>query len=34
MGILFFKYGSLVIGGVIGDGLFFFCFGFILFMGR
>lgn len=34
MGILFPKYGSLVTGGAIGDGLFFFCSGFTLFMGR
>ena len=33
-GILFPKYGSLVTGGAIGDGLFFFCSGFTLFMGR
>lgn len=34
MGILFPKYGGLVTGGAIGDGLFFFCSGFTLFMGR
>lgn len=34
MGILFPKYGSLVTGGAIGDGLFFFCSGFTLFLGR
>ena len=34
MGILFPKYGGLVTGGAIGDGLFFFCSGFTLFLGR
>ena len=34
MGELFPKYGSLVTGGAIGDGLFFFCSGFTLFIGR
>lgn len=34
MGILFPKYGELVTGGAIGDGLFFFCSGFTLFLGR
>lgn len=34
MGVLFPKYGELVTGGAIGDGLFFFCSGFTLFLGR
>lgn len=34
MGMLFPKYGGLVTGGAIGDGLFFFCSGFTLFLGR
>lgn len=34
MGILFPTYGGLVTGGAIGDGLFFFCSGFTLFLGR
>lgn len=34
MGILFPQYGGLVTGGAIGDGLFFFCSGFTLFLGR
>lgn len=34
MGILFPRYGGLVTGGAIGDGLFFFCSGFTLFLGR
>ena len=34
MGILFPKYNELVTGGAIGDGLFFFCSGFTLFLGR
>lgn len=34
MGVLFPKYGGLVTGGTIGDGLFFFCSGFTLFLGR
>ncbi|MCD8291109.1 MAG: acyltransferase [Prevotella sp.] len=34
MGILFPKFGELVTGGAIGDGLFFFCSGFTLFLGR
>lgn len=34
MGLLFPQYGWLVTGGSIGDGLFFFCFGFTLFLGR
>lgn len=34
MGMLFPKYGGLVTGGAIGDGLFFFCSGFTLFSGR
>ena len=34
MGILFPKYGSLVTGGAIGEGLLFFCYGFTLFMGK
>lgn len=34
MRLLFPKYGELVTGGAIGDGLFFFCSGFTLFMGR
>lgn len=34
MGLLFPRYGGLVTGGAIGDGLFFFCSGFTLFLGR
>ena len=34
MGLLFPKFGGLVTGGAIGDGLFFFCSGFTLFLGR
>lgn len=34
MGGLFPRYGGLVTGGAIGDGLFFFCSGFTLFLGR
>ena len=34
MGILFPQYRGLVTGGAIGDGLFFFCSGFTLFLGR
>lgn len=34
MGNLFPYYGGLVTGGAIGDGLFFFCSGFTLFLGR
>ena len=34
MGLLFPQYGGLVTGGAIGDGLFFFCSGFTLFLGR
>lgn len=34
MALLFPKYGGLVTGGAIGDGLFFFCSGFTLFLGR
>lgn len=34
MGILFPKYGSLVTGGAIGDGLFFFCSGFYSIYGK
>lgn len=34
IGILFPKYGGLVTGGAIGDGLFFFCSGYTLFLGR
>lgn len=34
MGILFPKYGGLVTGGAIGDGLFFFCSGYTLFLGK
>lgn len=34
MAILFPKYQGLVTGGAIGDGLFFFCSGFTLFLGR
>lgn len=33
MDILYGDYFYLVIGGVIGDVLFFFCFGYILFLG-
>lgn len=33
-GILFPKYGWLVTGGALGDGFFFFCSGFTLFLGR
>ena len=34
MALLFPKYEGLVTGGAIGDGLFFFCSGFTLFLGR
>lgn len=34
MALLFPKYSGLVTGGAIGDGLFFFCSGFTLFLGR
>ena len=34
MGLMFPKFGGLVTGGAIGDGLFFFCSGFTLFLGR
>lgn len=34
MGLLFPKFGGLVTGGAIGDGVFFFCSGFTLFLGR
>ena len=34
LGLLFPKFGGLVTGGAIGDGLFFFCWGFTLFLGR
>lgn len=34
MGLLFPQYDGLVTGGAIGDGLFFFCSGFTLFLGR
>ena len=34
MALLFPKYGGLVTGGAVGDGLFFFCSGFTLFLGR
>lgn len=34
MGLLFPKFGGMVTGGAIGDGLFFFCSGFTLFLGR
>lgn len=34
MALLFPKYNGLVTGGAIGDGLFFFCSGFTLFLGR
>lgn len=34
LGALFPRYGALVTGGAIGDGLFFFCSGFTLFLGR
>lgn len=34
MGLLFPHYGGLVTGGAIGDGLFFFCSGFTLCLGR
>lgn len=34
LGLLFPKFGGLVTGGAIGDGLFFFCSGFTLFLGR
>lgn len=34
LGVLFPMYGGLVTGGAIGDGLFFFCSGFTLFLGR
>lgn len=34
MAILFPRYHELVTGGAIGDGLFFFCSGFTLFLGR
>lgn len=34
MALLFPRYGGLVTGGAIGDGLFFFCSGFTLFLGR
>ena len=34
MGALFPQYKGLVTGGAIGDGLFFFCSGFTLFLGR
>ena len=34
MALLFPRHGGLVTGGAIGDGLFFFCSGFTLFLGR
>lgn len=34
MALLFPKYDFLVTGGIIGDGLFFFCSGYTLFLGR
>lgn len=34
MAILFPQYKGLVTGGAIGDGLFFFCSGFTLFLGK
>ncbi len=34
MGLLFPRFGNLVTGGAIGDGLFFFCSGFTLQLGR
>ena len=34
MGLMFPKFGGLVTGGAIGDGLFFFSSGFTLFLGR
>lgn len=34
MGLLFPRFEGLVTGGAIGDGLFFFCSGFTLFLGR
>ena len=34
MGALFPQYKGLVTGGTIGDGLFFFCSGFTLFLGK